>query len=254
MALPTTREQAADLLGLPADAPTSVINARYRTLAQAYHPDLNPGLSTGDRRMRELTAAWELLAGHHPAGPPDGERPEPVRRRPSARQDGVKAAMHQMPYGVYVIGTTRDGEPNGMVADWVMQIAFEPRFVAVSFENNSYSLDSVRANRAFTVNLLPEEGMDLAARFLQPRDGSKIGGRSAEGAGTTHHKLEGAAYQITKRGCPILDEALSWFECEAEQFIPIGDHTLVIGRVLNGDVCRTADPLTSLYTGWVYSG
>lgn len=37
-------------------------------------------------------------------------------------------------------------------------------------------------------------------------------------------------------------------------FIPVGDHTLVMGRVTAGDVFRSAEALTSTYTGWPYSG
>ena len=261
MAVPNTRAEAAELLGLPQDAPKSAIDARYRRLAQIYHPDLNPDAPTTHRRMLELNVAWELLAEDRPLPLREEQRPDhawaprpPPPARPRAAEQRIKATMHQMPYGVYVIGTARDGEPNGMVADWVMQIAFEPRLLAVSFENNAYSLESVRHNTAFTVNLLPEEGMDLAARFLQPHDASKIKGRSAEFAAQTHNKLDGAAYRTSDRGCPILDEALSWLACEAEQFIPAGDHTLVIGRVLEGEVLQTGEALTSSYAGWLYSG
>ena len=52
----------------------------------------------------------------------------------------------------------------------------------------------------------------------------------------------------------MLDAAIAWAACEAEQFIPVGDHTLVIGRVTEGRVLRRAEPLTSEYTGWPYSG
>jgi flavin reductase (DIM6/NTAB) family NADH-FMN oxidoreductase RutF len=47
---------------------------------------------------------------------------------------------------------------------------------------------------------------------------------------------------------------MAWLECEAEQFLPAGDHTLVIARVLDGRVLRDAEALTSTYTGWTYSG
>ena len=261
MAVPNTPAEAAELLGLPQNARQSAVEVRYRRLAQIYHPDLNPDVPTAHRRMLELNAAWELLTGSRPLPRQEEQRPDhaqarpaPPAARPEAAEQRTKASMIQMPYGVYVIGTVRDGEPNGMVADWVMQIAFEPRLLAVSFENSAYSLESVRHNNSFTVILLPEEGMDLAARFLQPRDGSKIKGRSAKVAAQTHHKLDGAAYRTTDRGCPILDEALSWLECEAEQFIPAGDHTLVIGRVLEGEVLQTGEALTSSYTGWIYGG
>jgi flavin reductase (DIM6/NTAB) family NADH-FMN oxidoreductase RutF len=106
------------------------------------------------------------------------------------------------------------------------------------------------------VNLLKVEdnGMALAAQFVQPRRGEKIRGRSEEAAHREHDKLAGVDYTLTDRGCPLLDDALARLECEAQEFLPAGDHTLVLGRVLDGRVVASGEPLTSTYTGWTYSG
>ena len=61
-------------------------------------------------------------------------------------------------------------------------------------------------------------------------------------------------HTLRPSGCPVLDDALAWIECEAEQFVEVGDHVLVIGRVIDGEVVGSGDPLTSVYTGWTYSG
>ena len=151
---------------------------------------------------------------------------------------------------------TEPGAPIWMIADWVMQVSFEPRLVAFAFEDDSRSLARIRANGVFTVNLLTEEpdSMELARQFLQPYDASKIKGRSDEAAAQHHHKLAGVEHWLRDSGCPVLEDALAWLECEAEQFVEAGDHVLVIGRALDGEVLVSAEPLTSLYTGWTYSG
>lgn len=183
--------------------------------------------------------------------------PEPQFDAPPRKElDPIEQALGELAYGVYVIGSSEDGEPNGMIADWVMQVSFEPRLVAVAFEDDSRSLARIRANGAFTVNVLVEgpDGMRLAQRFLQPYDASKIQGRGAEAAARRHHKLDGVAYALRPSGCPILDDALAWIECEAERFVEAGDHVIAIGRVLDGEVAASGDPLTSVYTGWTYGG
>ncbi len=171
--------------------------------------------------------------------------------------DDVQRVMHEMPYGLYIVGSKEDGgKVNGMMADWVMQVSFSPRLVAVSFENNSHTLGNVRERRHFTVNLLAQddESMELARAFAQPFSGAKVSGRKGEESTRVHYKLDGLAYRLTERGCPVLETAMGWLECEAERFLAIGDHTLVVGRVLDGRVEREAEPLTSAYTGWTYSG
>jgi flavin reductase (DIM6/NTAB) family NADH-FMN oxidoreductase RutF len=173
-------------------------------------------------------------------------------------EDPVARVMHEMPYGLYIIGSKEAvGEKvNGMMADWAMQVSFNPRLVAVAFENDAHTLGNVRKHGVFTVNLLAadKESMDLARPFAQPHSGTKVQGRKGEEATAVHYKLDGLAYHLSERGAPVLDAAMAWCECEAEQYVAIGDHTLVVGRVLAGRVEREAEPLTSTYTGWTYSG
>jgi len=173
-------------------------------------------------------------------------------------EDPVARVMHELPYGLYIIGSREaEGEKvNGMMADWVMQVSFNPRLVGVAFENDAHTLGNVRKHGVFSVNLLAadKESMELARPFAQPHSGTKVQGREGPEATAEHYKLDGLDHRLTERGCPVLDAALAWFECEAEQYVEIGDHTLVVGRVLDGRVEREAELMTSTYTGWTYSG
>lgn len=175
----------------------------------------------------------------------------------STLEQELAAVMDQMPYGLYIIGShSPDGEVNGMMADWIMQVSFTPRLLAVSFENDAHSLANIRQTHAFSINLLGQdhEGMELAKHFAQPYFDAKIIGRARPATVSVHHKLEGLAHFRSAGGCPVLEAAIAWAECQAEQFLPVGDHTLVIGRVNDGRVLRDAEALTSTYTGWTYSG
>jgi flavin reductase (DIM6/NTAB) family NADH-FMN oxidoreductase RutF len=170
--------------------------------------------------------------------------------------DHIARVMDEMPYGFYIVGSKMGTEVNGMMADWVMQVSFEPRLVAVAFENDAHTLQNIRANKHFTLNALSqgEGSMHLAAKFAQPYYGAKVKGRTRTVAEEIHRKLVGIPYTTTATGCPILEAAMAWLECQAEQFVETGDHTLVIARVLDAMLVRDAQPLTSSYTGWNYSG
>jgi hypothetical protein len=37
--------------------------------------------------------------------------------------DEMRQIMEQMPYGLYIVGSKMDGDVNGMMADWVMQVS-----------------------------------------------------------------------------------------------------------------------------------
>lgn len=168
----------------------------------------------------------------------------------------VEDIMGQMPYGLYIIGSSKEDEVNGMMADWVMQVSFSPHLVAVAFENDARTLQNIRDLPFFTVNFLSqdEHNMELAGKFAQPYLGAKVKGRSRPAAAEVHHKLEDIAHRKTSNGCPVLAEAMAWLECEAEQFVSTGDHTLVVGKIVDGRLERQGEALTSTYTGWNYSG
>jgi len=173
----------------------------------------------------------------------------------TAPNDEAGKALGEMPYGLYIIGSRMGDDVNGMMADWVIQVAFTPRLIAVSIENDARTLENIRASGVFTVNLLASDEMELAAKFAQPYYGSKIKGRGDPAKSEIHHKLDGVKYEPgPETGCPILSNVLAWFECRVRATMPLGDHTLVVGRVLNGAVARDAEPLTTGVTGWPYSG
>jgi flavin reductase (DIM6/NTAB) family NADH-FMN oxidoreductase RutF len=175
-------------------------------------------------------------------------------RGPKTADELIQDAMHELPYGIYVVGSTANGRPNGMIADWVLQLSFSPRLIGVAFERDSTNLGNVRANCALTVNLLDEDSMSIARSFVQPTSGAKIQGRSEDAAAATHDKLADVDFRLDARGCPILDHALVWIEAEAEAFHDVGDHVLAVARVLDARVQGSGEPLTSTITGWSYSG
>jgi flavin reductase (DIM6/NTAB) family NADH-FMN oxidoreductase RutF len=170
--------------------------------------------------------------------------------------DPVAEALEMFPYGLYIVGSRgEDGSLNGMMADWLMQVSFKPRLVCCSIENDATTLRFIRETGVFSVNTLPSDARELAQHFAQPRDASKIKGRSEEESARVYDKLAGLDYALGEHtGCALLHDGLAWLECEAHELIAAGDHTLVVGRVLDGAVLREGDALTQKVLGWQYGG
>ena len=188
---------------------------------------------------------------------PDKEAVERAKYEPLRKQlEPVSEALETMPYGLYVVGSRSEAdELNVMMADWLMQVSFKPRLVCCSMENDATTLANVLATGVFSVNVLPADAGELATRFAQPRDASKVKGRSEEASAVVHDKLRAVAYSRGERtDCPLLEEALAWLECRKHEVFPAGDHTLVVGEVLEGAVLREGEPLTQRMLGWTYGG
>ena len=170
--------------------------------------------------------------------------------------EGPEAAMLALSYGVHVIGSrAATGELNAMLADWVMQVSFKPRLVCVAIENDARTLRFIRETGVFSVNLLHEkDGLEIARRVVMPAESKKIRGRAEETQGDVVDKLADLDYGLAENGCPVLDRALGWFVCDAREFLPTGDHTLVIGHVIDGERVRPGDMLIERDLGWEYAG
>lgn len=185
---------------------------------------------------------------------PNGELPD-LPGRPKELQP-IEQVLLALSYGVHVIGSRAgDGTLNAMLADWVMQVSFEPRLVACAIENDARTLRFIKETNAFTLNLLHQrDGAAIARKVVMPADGSKIKGRSEATAAVVVDKLADIGYGVHDNGCPVLDEALGWLACDVEQTMQTGDHTIVVGRVTDGSLLRAGDMLIERELGWEYGG
>jgi flavin reductase (DIM6/NTAB) family NADH-FMN oxidoreductase RutF len=154
-----------------------------------------------------------------------------------------KTVLRHFPYGLYVVTVASGGEEHGMTANWITQAAFEPPMIVVAIENTSKTIEMIRDAHYFAVSLLASGQRELAGKL----------GRSSEQA---PQKLKGIKTKPTPVSkTPVLVEALGWVECRAIASLPAGDHTLVLGEVVEAGVeSADAQALTLQEAGFKYSG
>lgn len=169
--------------------------------------------------------------------------------------DPVAETLELFPYGLYIVGSRGSDNVNGMMADWLMQLSFQPRLIGCALEKDSTTLRNLRETGVFTVNVLAADQRALAVRFCQPRQASKVEGRSEQASAVIYDKLAGVLNTPgALTGCPVLDEGLGYLECEVAELVVVGDHVLAVGRVIGGAVLREGEPLTQRILGWSYAG
>ncbi|MCF8567651.1 flavin reductase family protein [Alicyclobacillus tolerans] len=157
-------------------------------------------------------------------------------------EQAKKTALRGISYGLYVVGVKNGEDVNASTVNWVTQTSFQPPLVVVAAKAGTTTEQWMDSEKVFSVSVLESGQKDLAFAFFKPmhRVGNKFGD---------------IGFSIgEKTGCPVLDDALSWFECKVVDKNTSGDHTIFIGEVINAGVHRTGNPLTLAETGVFYGG
>ncbi|WP_329572400.1 flavin reductase family protein [Kitasatospora sp. NBC_01266] len=150
-----------------------------------------------------------------------------------ATPDEFRAALSQLAAGVALVtvhDTGEDGEGGigedaGMTATSFLSVSLEPPLVLISVREDSRMDELLSRIDCWAVSLLGEQHRALASRFAMK-------GRLSDRllfADTPHQRGPVS-------GAPLVTGALATVECRTEQRITAGDHTLLIGRVLEARV------------------
>ncbi|WP_425573455.1 flavin reductase family protein [Streptomyces albidochromogenes] len=150
-----------------------------------------------------------------------------------------RAAMSRFTAGVTLV-TAHDpdsgarGEDVGMTATAFMSVSLDPPLAMVSVRNGSRMDDLLAEQPLWAVSLLSENQRHIAGRFAM------------KGRLSDRLLFEDLSHtRGTTSGAPLIDGALASVECRTEQRVEAGDHTLVIGRVLEVSLPDADDgPLT----------
>jgi flavin reductase (DIM6/NTAB) family NADH-FMN oxidoreductase RutF len=117
--------------------------------------------------------------------------------------------------------------PRGLTANALTSLSLEPPLLLVCFAYESNTFEAVLDSRRFAVNVLSSSQEEVSRRFaLKAQD----------------EKWNDLPYTLVQ-DVPVLDGALAWVVCDVEQELHGGDHAIVIGRPLEGDVAEGLEPL-----------
>lgn len=153
----------------------------------------------------------------------------------------IAKALQRIPYGLYVVGSLRDGVPATMIANWVTQVSFHPPCVAIAVETDSKMRRYVEASGFFCVNILPAGSTLTAKAFL----------KSPEAEDAT---IAGRNFSRGRNGTPFLSEASAAVECRVLTSVATGDHVLFVGEVVDAALRQEGEGVLTLRdTGWRYT-
>jgi flavin-dependent trigonelline monooxygenase, reductase component len=118
--------------------------------------------------------------------------------------------------GVTVVTTIdANGKPQGFTANSFSSVSLDPPLLLVSIANSSRNLATFTEGSAFAVNILAEGQKAISATFAR----------------TSTDRFADLYWRKGPVGSPLIADVSAWFDCQLEQAIPAGDHTILLGRI-----------------------
>jgi flavin reductase (DIM6/NTAB) family NADH-FMN oxidoreductase RutF len=141
------------------------------------------------------------------------------------------AALGRVPSGLFVLTVQHGHQATGMLASWLQQCSFDPPQLTAAFAKDRWVLDWLCDGARFTVNILGEGQKPLISHF-------------GKGFDRGEPAFEGLEVRQSPEVAPVLLAAHAYLDCRVVGRYEAGDHVLVVGRVVGGEVLHEARPAT----------
>ena len=152
--------------------------------------------------------------------------------QPRSKASGLGQALGRVPSGLYILTVRHGDRSTGLLASWVQQAGFDPPMVTAAVRRDRFVADWIATTGRFTLNQLAVGGKALIRHFSR---GFEPDGQAFEGLELLDRSLGG----------PVLASALAFLDLELAGRLVAGDHLILLGRVVAGEVLAPdAEPFT----------
>jgi flavin reductase (DIM6/NTAB) family NADH-FMN oxidoreductase RutF len=126
-----------------------------------------------------------------------------------------KAAMGSVCTPVSVVTAFEDARPHGTTVSAFCSLSLTPPMVLIALDEGSALLQVLRGTSRFGLNVLSHSQDAIAGKFATKGD----------------DKFNAVVWE-SRSGVPHITGSACWFACDVEQFVAGGDHTVIMGRVI----------------------
>lgn len=147
----------------------------------------------------------------------------------------LRNALGNFTTGVCIVTANPPGlSPFGLTVNSFASVSLQPPLVLWSLQNDADCWSDFEKADRFAVNILAADQEALANACATP------GG----------HWLDRRHFRLGKSGLPVIRGAITHFECDLWQRYPGGDHTVLVGEVLQMETQPNKSPL--VFSGGQY--
>ena len=144
--------------------------------------------------------------------------------------DGLKSAMRLAPSSVAVVTAKHGDETNGLTVTSFCSVSMDPPSLLICVNQDSNTNRLIKGSKAFCVNLLSAEQIDVSNAFSSPVSGD-------EKIKISNAKL------VELNGIPAIADSVANLVCEVTDTIESGTHTIFVGDMTHSEVANDKEPL-----------
>ncbi len=152
-------------------------------------------------------------------------------------EESFRIALRQWVSGVTVVTSAFQAVRHGMTVSSFISVSLAPPLLLVSLQKGTRTLELIKQSESFAVNILSQDQAALSDRFA---------GRHVH----VENRFDGVETFTLKTQSPLLNDALVGFDCLVYSFQEIGDHVLVIGKVVALQASELHAPLVYYQRGY----
>jgi flavin reductase (DIM6/NTAB) family NADH-FMN oxidoreductase RutF len=142
----------------------------------------------------------------------------------------LAAALGRIPSGLFVLTCAEGKRETGFLASFVQQCSFQPPLVSVAIKKNRALLDWLVSGKVFTLNILDDTQTDMIAHF-------------GRGFALDESPFSDLEVDRPDDSGAILRDCLAYLRVRVVERIASGDHELLIGEVIAGQLLGEAHPM-----------
>ena len=154
-------------------------------------------------------------------------------------QERFREVMRRCAQGVTIVTFFMDGKPHGITVSSFTSLSMNPPLVMLAIAKDIPSHEWLVGSTGFGVSILAHDQAWLSERFA---------GRDT----LTKNRFEGVEYEEGEMGIPMIKNAVAWIECRRWRTYEGGDHTILVGEVVNARVVREDMPLVYYNRNYTY--
>ncbi len=145
--------------------------------------------------------------------------------------DNFKKSMRKFATGITIAATKdKEGKYYGITINSFNSVSLAPFLVLFSLDKASSIYNEFIESKNFSISILAENQLDISTMFTKP-------------SMVDWNKLDYILSSQNKN--PIIEGSLAFFDAEIFQIIDAGDHSIIIGKVV--DLGVFSDNLPLLY-------